>query len=106
MRRLARPARVQVHDQQLTLVGHAEQRVAGAQRVVDERERAVLGERDQPQRELGHLDRHRVLVDAVQAALGDEPVAACVLALAAGSAGADVASAPSRSHASSSRAAR
>ena len=33
-----------------------------------------LRERDEPERELGHLDGHRVLVDAVQAALGDEPV--------------------------------
>ena len=71
---LAVPARVEVRDAELLEVGDAEQRVAGAEGVVDERERAVLGERDQPQRELGHLDGHRVLVDAVQAALGDEAV--------------------------------
>ena len=72
--RLALPRRVEVGDAELAQVGDAEQRVAGAQRVVDERERPVLRERDQPERELGHLDGHRVLVDAVQAALGDEPV--------------------------------
>ncbi len=43
------------------------------QRVIQERERMVLGQRRQPQRQLREVHRHRVLVDAVQATLGDQP---------------------------------
>jgi hypothetical protein len=42
--------------------------------VVDKTERPVLGERDEPERELGHLDGHWVLVHPVEAALGDKSV--------------------------------
>ena len=50
----------------------ADQRIAAADGVVEELERLVLGQRQQPQRQLGHLDGQRVLVHAVQAALGDQ----------------------------------
>ena len=50
----------------------AEQRVAAAQGVVEEGEGPVLCERHQPERELRHLDGQRVLVHAVEAALGHE----------------------------------
>src|SRR5205823_484895 len=40
--------------------------------VVEEGERLAFGQRDQPERELGHFDGHRVLVDAVEAAVGDD----------------------------------
>ncbi len=43
------------------------------QRVVDEGERVVPGQRDEPERELGEVHRHGVPVHAVEAALGDEP---------------------------------
>ena len=47
----------------------ADERVAAAQVVVEEGERRADGEAVQPQRDLGQLDRERVLVDAVDAAL-------------------------------------
>ena len=37
--------------------------------MIEERQRRTGGERVQPQRDLGEFDRHRVLVDAVDAAL-------------------------------------
>ena len=51
----------------------AGQRVAVAQGVVDEGEREVLRQRDEPERELGEVHRHRVAVHAVQAAPRDQP---------------------------------
>lgn len=53
-------------------VGNAEQRVAGAQGVVEEGEGPILLERDQPERELGHLHGQGVLVHAVEAAVGHQ----------------------------------
>ena len=47
----------------------AEQAVAAAQMVVEEGERRADGEGMQPERDLGELHRHRVLVHAVDAAL-------------------------------------
>ncbi len=44
-----------------------------AERVVEERERVLAGECHQPQRHLRQVDRDRVAVDAVEAALCDEP---------------------------------
>ena len=61
MKRLDLPAR------------QANQRVAVAQRMIDEGQRMVLGQRHQPQRDLGEIDRHRVPVHAIEAALRDEP---------------------------------
>ena len=49
--------------------GEAEQAVAAAQMVVEEGERRAHGEAVQPERDLGELHRHRVLVHAVNAAL-------------------------------------
>jgi hypothetical protein len=46
---------------------NADQRIAATDGVVQELEWLVLG-----QRQLGHLDGERVLVHAVQAALGDD----------------------------------
>ena len=40
--------------------------------VVEEAEGPPFGQRRQPERQLGELDRQRVLVDAIKAALGDE----------------------------------
>ena len=51
--------------------GETDQRIAITQRVIEERERVLLGERRQPQRQLGEIDRHLVLVHTVQTALGD-----------------------------------
>ena len=47
----------------------ADERVAAAQVVVEKGERRADGEAVQPQRDLGQLDRERVLVDAVDTAL-------------------------------------
>ena len=58
--------------QQLVDVGEAQQRVAGAQGVVEEGKGPVLLERDEPERELRHLYGQGVLVHAVEAAVGDE----------------------------------
>ena len=54
-------------------VGQAkpEQAVAAAKVMVEEGERRAGGEGVQPERDLGQLDRHRVLVDAVHDALED-----------------------------------
>ena len=49
----------------------AEQAVAAAEVVIQEAERRADREGVQPERDLGQLDRHRVLVDAVDAALED-----------------------------------
>ena len=49
----------------------AQQAVAAAQMMVEEGERRADGEGVQPQGDLGQLDRHRVLVDAVDHALED-----------------------------------
>ena len=57
---------------ELVEVGDAEEGVAGLEGVVEERERALLLERGQPEGELGHLDGQGVLVDAVEAVVGDE----------------------------------
>src|SRR5690242_11474584 len=40
--------------------------------MVEEGERALFGQRDQPQRELGHLGRERISVDTVEAVIHDE----------------------------------
>ncbi len=65
----AAPAKVgDDHRQRL-----AEQRVAAAQVVVEEGQRRAGREGVQPQRELGQLDRHRVLVGAVDDPLQDHP---------------------------------
>ena len=45
---------------------------AVAQRVVQEREGMILRQRGQPQRELGQIHRHRVLVHAVQTGLSHQ----------------------------------
>ena len=50
----------------------AHQRVAVPQRVVEEGEGVVPGQRRQPERQLGQVHGHRVLVHAVEAALGDQ----------------------------------
>jgi len=49
------------------------QRVAVLQGVVEEGEGAAPVQRHQPQRQLGHLHRQRVLVHAVEAAIGHQP---------------------------------
>ena len=59
-----------------------DQRIAVPQRVVDERQRVFLRQRGQPERDLGQVDRHRIAVDAVEAALGDEPAGKDHLVLA------------------------
>ena len=64
---LPAPVLVEVRNPQLLEVRDVQQRVAGAQGVIHEGERSALGERDQPHRELGHLDGQWVLVNAVQA---------------------------------------
>ena len=48
-----------------------DQRIAGTQRVVQEGEGMVLRQRDEPERQLGEVDRLGVAVHAVEAALGD-----------------------------------
>ena len=50
----------------------ADEAVAGAQRVVEEGEWVLARQRREPERELGEVHGHRVLVDAVEAALRDE----------------------------------
>ena len=65
----------------------ADERVAVAQRVVEEREGVLTCQRDEPERELGQIDRHRVAVDAVQAALRDEPPGVDDLVFVGGSSG-------------------
>src|SRR6266511_1844104 len=51
----------------------ANQGVAAAELGVQKRERAVLGRGRKPQGNLGQLDGHRVLVDAVDAAFDNQP---------------------------------
>ena len=63
---------VGVHGLQLLQRRQAEQAVASDEPVVEEAERPLAVHRHQPERELRHLDRERVDVDAVQAVLGDE----------------------------------
>src|SRR5579863_5114594 len=53
--------------------GEADQRIAMAQCVVEEREGMLLGEGGQPQRELGQINSHVVPVHAIKTALGDDP---------------------------------
>ena len=55
------------------IAGEADERVAVAERVVHERERALAGEGDEPQREPSEVHGERVAIHAVEAALGDEP---------------------------------
>ena len=54
------------------LLRQPDQRIAALQGMVEECEGVVLRQRGQPERELGQVDRHRVLVHAVEAALGDD----------------------------------
>ena len=56
--------------EQLVDAAEPHQRVAAPDGVVQERERLVLRQRQQPERQLGHLDGQRVLVHTVQAPLG------------------------------------
>ena len=78
-RRLLRGNDVAVNRQRAALlkpgvdVGQTkpEQAVAAAQVMIEEGERRAGGEGVQPERDLGQLDRHRVLVDAVHDALQD-----------------------------------
>ena len=49
----------------------ADERIAVAQGVVDERQRLLPGQRGEPEGDLGEVDGHGVAVDAVEAALGD-----------------------------------
>ena len=57
------------------------QAVARFQRVIEEGELVVARERREPQRQLGEIGGERVLVDAVEAALRDEPAGVQVLVL-------------------------
>ena len=57
---------------QLLQRGDAQQRIAALEGVVEEGEGPVLLQRDEPERELGHLDGHGVDVHAVEAAVGHE----------------------------------
>ena len=54
------------------IAGQANQRVAATQGVVEKRKRVIFCQGCQPQAELGEIDRHRVLVHTIQAALRDE----------------------------------
>ena len=54
------------------LLREPDQRIAALQGVVEERERVVLRQGGQPERQLGQIDRHRVLVHPVEAALGHD----------------------------------
>ena len=49
----------------------AEQAVAGLQAMIEEAQRTIGGERREPERQARELHRHRVEIDAVQAAFGD-----------------------------------
>ena len=66
----AAPARASLPD-----VGDAgaDQAVAGAQVMIEERQRTVARQRGQPQRQPRQLHRHRIEVHAEQAALRDDP---------------------------------
>ena len=50
-----------------------DQRITVTEVVVQEGEGVILGQRGEPERELGQVDGHPVLVHSVKAALGDEP---------------------------------
>ncbi len=63
---------VALGGEQLGQLG-AYERVAGAQ-VGQEGQRLVAAHRAQPQREAGQLDGHRVEIDAVETALGHQPL--------------------------------
>lgn len=58
------------------------QAVADLQAMIEKAERPIGGEGRQPQRQPGELDRHRVEIDAVEAALRDRPSDPCVLGFA------------------------
>src|SRR5216684_4765605 len=45
--------------------------------MIEEGEGAIFGERDKPERELRHLDRHRILVHAVEAAFAHQAASQC-----------------------------
>ena len=63
---------IQAENIQLAEVVNPQQRIAATDRMVEEGERLVLRQRQEPQGQLSHLDCQRVLVHAVQAALGDD----------------------------------
>jgi hypothetical protein len=52
---------------------HAHQRIAALEGVIHEGERRVLAKAHQPEAEAGQIHSKRVLVDPVEAALGDQP---------------------------------
>lgn len=58
---------LEVEPAELFYVGDAEKRVPNLDGVVEERERPLSGHSGEPERELGHLGRDWVLVDAVEA---------------------------------------
>ena len=58
--------------EQLVDAAEPHQRVAAPDGMVQERERLVLRQRQQPERQLRHLDRQRVLVHAVDAPLSHQ----------------------------------
>ena len=60
--------------------------VAAFQRVIEEGEFVVARQRREPERQLGEIDGARVLVDAVEAALRDEPAGMQLLVLVRGNA--------------------
>src|SRR5258707_837122 len=60
----------------------AEQAVADLETMVEETERPIGRQRGQPERQAGKLDRHRIEVHSVQAALGDGPADAGALGIA------------------------
>ena len=66
------PADIQGHARDL-LAREADERVAVAERVVDEGERVLARESDEPEREAREVHGERIPVNAVQAALRDEP---------------------------------
>ena len=72
--------RVEVQVDELLGAGDAEQAVADDEVVVEEAERAGAVEAGEPEAEFGHLDRHGVDVDAVDA-VGDDVAAGVELVL-------------------------
>ncbi len=65
--------RVVVHVPQLVDMGDPEQRIACDQPVVQECEGLARVHRDEPERDLGHVDGHRVDVHPVETVLDDLP---------------------------------
>jgi hypothetical protein len=51
----------------------ADERIPVAQRMVEEGERVLACERGEPERHLREVDRDCIAIDAVQAALRDDP---------------------------------